>query len=95
MKPILCVGETLEEREAGETDAKVIGQVAGRPSPSCTADQVASMVVAYEPIWAIGTGRNATPKTRRHDRRWSRSTLRGDRSGDAADELRILYGGSA
>ena len=59
MTPIICVGETLDEREAGDTEAKVLGQVrAGLDGR--TAEQVAALVIAYEPIWAIGTGRTAT-----------------------------------
>src|SRR5687767_10291632 len=59
MTPIMCVGETLAEREAGETEAKVLGQVrAGLGGRK--AEQVGAMVIAYEPIWAIGTGRTAT-----------------------------------
>src|SRR5262249_40085166 len=60
MTPIMCVGETLEEREAGTTEAKVSGQVVAG-LVGLTEAQVASMVIAYEPIWAIGTGRTATP----------------------------------
>src|SRR5690349_6003594 len=60
MTPIMCVGETIDEREAGGTEEKVVGQVhAGLEGLS--GEQVAVMVIAYEPIWAIGTGRNATP----------------------------------
>lgn len=92
MQPIVCVGETLEEREAGETDAKVAGQIrsafANLPS-----DTAARCVVAYEPIWAIGTGRNATPDDANATIGLVRSTLR-DIVGATASEIRILYGGS-
>ena len=59
MTPIMCCGETLEEREAGETEAKALGQVAAGLA-GLRAEQVAGLVIAYEPIWAIGTGRTAT-----------------------------------
>ncbi len=92
MTPIVCVGETLAEREAGQTEAKVVGQVraalAGR-SP----EQVAQLVVAYEPIWAIGTGRTATPA----DAQAVCATIRAELAasfGDAAEAVRIQYGGS-
>jgi len=92
MQPILCVGETLDEREAGETDAKVAGQVraafANLPS-----DKAATCVVAYEPIWAIGTGRNATPDDANATIGVVRETLR-EIVGATAAEIRILYGGS-
>jgi triosephosphate isomerase len=92
MQPIVCVGESLAQREAGETDAFVAGQVraafANLPS-----DKAARCVVAYEPIWAIGTGRNATPDDANTTIGVIRSTLR-DIVGGTADELRILYGGS-
>ena len=92
MQPILCVGETLDEREAGETDAKVAGQVraafANLPS-----DTAARCVVAYEPIWAIGTGRNATPDDANATIGVVRGTLR-EIVGATAGEMRILYGGS-
>jgi triosephosphate isomerase len=92
MQPIVCVGESLAQREAGETDAFVAGQVqaafANLPS-----DKAARCVIAYEPIWAIGTGRNATPDDANTTIGVIRSTLR-DIVGGTADELRILYGGS-
>ena len=58
MTPILCCGETLDEREAGQGQAKVEDQI--RPAWRAEREQVASMVIAYEPIWAIGTGKTAT-----------------------------------
>ena len=61
MTPIVCVGETLEEREAGATEGKVLGQVAAAFA-GVSKEAVGTCVVAYEPIWAIGTGRNATPE---------------------------------
>src|SRR5947209_8760364 len=60
MTPIMCVGETLDEREAGTTESKVVGQVEAGIA-GLQADQVATLVIAYEPIWAIGTGRTASP----------------------------------
>jgi len=92
MQPIVCVGETLDEREAGETETKVAGQVrsafANLPS-----DTAAKCVVAYEPIWAIGTGRNATPDDANATIGVVRETLR-EIVGATAKEMRILYGGS-
>jgi triosephosphate isomerase (TIM) len=93
MTPIMCVGETLDEREAGGTEGKVSGQVrAGLAGVG--AEQVAGLVIAYEPIWAIGTGRNATPD----DAQTTIAVIRGvvaDAFGkDAAGAVRIQYGGS-
>ncbi len=87
-------GETLEEREAGTTDDQGVGPGPGRARPACPHDDLRRCVVAYEPIWAIGTGRNATPddanatigdSPRRRSTRCRRAP---------AAELRILYGGS-
>jgi len=93
MTPIVCVGETLDEREAGSADAKVSGQVeaalAGLP-----ASQVAGLVVAYEPIWAIGTGRTATPDDAQATISLIRRTTAGLFDDEVADQVRIQYGGS-
>lgn len=91
--PIVCVGETLEQRERGETlevlDAQVRGGLDG-----CTGDQVAAMILAYEPVWAIGTGRNATAAEAGEAHTHIRRRLREWFGGAHADQCRILYGGS-
>jgi triosephosphate isomerase (TIM) len=93
MTPILCVGETLAEREAGETETKVLGQVraglAGR-----SAEQIGSLVIAYEPIWAIGTGRTATSEDAQQVCAAIRGCVAALAGQDAADTVRIQYGGS-
>jgi triosephosphate isomerase len=93
MTPILCVGETLDEREAGVTEAKVRGQVEAGLAGS-TPEQVAATVIAYEPIWAIGTGRTATPDDAQAVCRLVRDVVGGGFGGDAAASLRVQYGGS-
>jgi triosephosphate isomerase len=93
MLPILCVGETLDERDAGGTDAKVDGQVEAALG-GVDADRIAELVVAYEPIWAIGTGRNATPEDANATIAAIRATVARVAGEPAADRVRILYGGS-
>jgi triosephosphate isomerase len=93
MTPIMCVGETLAEREAGETQTKVVAQVtAGLVGRS--ADQVGAMVVAYEPIWAIGTGRTATADDAQQVCAAIRGTIAQLSGNGAATTVRIQYGGS-
>jgi triosephosphate isomerase len=93
MTPIMCVGESLDEREAGDTEAKVLAQVrtglAGR-----TAEQVASLVIAYEPIWAIGTGRTATADDAQAVCAAIRHTIADAWGADTAESVRVQYGGS-
>jgi triosephosphate isomerase len=93
MTPIVCVGETLEERDAGDTEGKVIGQIdsaiAGR-----TKAQIADMVVAYEPIWAIGTGRTATAADAQTVCASIRARIAHVTDQQTADQVRIQYGGS-
>jgi triosephosphate isomerase len=93
MTPIFCCGETREEREAGGTDAKVTGQVkAGLAGLS--QEQVAGLVIAYEPIWAIGTGLTATPEDAQAACRVVRGVVAEGWGQTAADSVRIQYGGS-
>jgi len=91
--PIVCIGETLEEREAGRTLAVLDGQIK-QGFDGVTGEQVASLVVAYEPVWAIGTGRNATPEQAGEAHAHIRSRLRQWFGGDAADRCLVIYGGS-
>jgi triosephosphate isomerase len=91
--PIVCVGETLEEREASQTLAVLDRQVkAGLDGLS--AEQVADLVLAYEPVWAIGTGRNATPEQAGEAHAHIRGRLKQWFGADAAEKCHILYGGS-
>jgi triosephosphate isomerase len=93
MTPIMCVGETLDEREAGTTESKVLGQVdAGLAGLS--RDQIAASVIAYEPIWAIGTGRTATPEDAQAVAAAIRAKLGELTDGATAAAVRVQYGGS-
>ena len=93
MTPIVCVGETLDEREAGATDSKVTGQVE-RGLAGVPADNVGGLVIAYEPIWAIGTGRTATPADAQATISTIRDTVRRLHGDAAGESVRIQYGGS-
>jgi triosephosphate isomerase len=93
LTPIVCIGETLEERDANRTlavlDRQIDAALAG-----LTPAQVASLVIAYEPVWAIGTGRNATPAQAGEAHAHIRARLRGSFGPEAAEACHILYGGS-
>jgi triosephosphate isomerase len=93
MTPILCCGETLEEREADATEGKVRGQVAAGLSGLAPA-QVAGMVIAYEPIWAIGTGRTASSDDAQAVCALVRAVVAETAGAEAAQAVRIQYGGS-
>ena len=90
--PILCVGESEEERERDETQRKLRGQVR-EALEKVDDDRLPEVVIAYEPIWAIGTGKVATPEIAQEAISFIRALV-GDRSKDAAERVRILYGGS-
>ena len=93
MTPIMCCGETLEEREAGETESKVLGQIeAGLAGVSN--EQIAGLVIAYEPIWAIGTGKTATADDAQTVCAAIRTKVREMTDDATAESVRIQYGGS-
>jgi triosephosphate isomerase (TIM) len=92
LRPLLCVGETEDEREAGETERKLRHQVQ-EGLEKVEAERLAEVTIAYEPIWAIGTGKVATPDIAQEAIAFVRALV-GDRSKEAAEAIRVLYGGS-
>jgi len=93
LKVILCVGESLEQREQGTAERVVRGQLSGGLS-GLTASDLDRIIVAYEPVWAIGTGRTATPEQAQEMHAFIRRVFADRYSDQAANALRILYGGS-
>lgn len=93
LTPILCIGEKLEQRDAGQTKAVLTTQTEGGLA-NVTADKAAGVVIAYEPVWAIGTGRNATPEQAQEAHRHVRDVLARLYNASTADAIRIQYGGS-
>ena len=93
MIPILCCGETLEEREAGETESKVLGQIEAGLAGVAN-EQIATVVVAYEPIWAIGTGKTATSDDAQSVCAAIRAKISDIANPETAEAVRIQYGGS-
>ena len=93
MIPILCVGETIEEREEGQAQSKVQGQIKAGLA-GIGKERISSMVIAYEPIWAIGTGMTATPADAQEMCAFVRSCVHEIAGSAAANTIRIQYGGS-
>jgi triosephosphate isomerase len=93
LTPIVCVGEKLEQREAGETENVVENHIKGA-FEGLSQEQAEKVVIAYEPVWAIGTGKTATPKQANDVHRFIREKLKGLYSRDVSEKKIILYGGS-
>jgi triosephosphate isomerase len=93
LNPIVCVGERLEERESGRTEA-VLGEMFDGGIAPLTPEQFAKIVIAYEPVWAIGTGKTATPHIAADAHRFIRKKVAAKFGDAAAETTRILYGGS-
>jgi triosephosphate isomerase len=92
LRPVLCVGESEEERDAGETERTLRHQVQ-EDLAGVDSEQLADVVIAYEPVWAIGTGRVATPEQAQEAIAFIRALI-ADRDAATAEQVRILYGGS-
>jgi triosephosphate isomerase len=93
LTPIVCIGETLEEREANET-LDVLDRQIRVGFDSMAGEQIGALVIAYEPVWAIGTGRNATPQQAGEAHAHIRQRLRQWFGAEAADHGHVIYGGS-
>jgi len=93
LNPIVCVGERLEERESGNTEAVLVRQFE-KGIAGLSEQQFAKIVIAYEPVWAIGTGKTATPEMAAEAHRTIRAQVSGKYGKEAAGAVRILYGGS-
>jgi triosephosphate isomerase (TIM) len=93
LKPVICIGERLEEHKAGKTEEVLVRQFAGGVA-GLTEEQFAQVVIAYEPVWAIGTGQTATPEIASSAHKLIRSEAERRFGTEASQTLRILYGGS-
>jgi triosephosphate isomerase len=93
LKPIVCVGETLTQREAGQTE-KVIGEQLRGSLAGITSEQLEETIIAYEPVWAIGTGRNATAQQAQEVHAFIRAQLAAAHGEAVSRRVRIQYGGS-
>jgi triosephosphate isomerase len=91
--PIVCIGETLAERDADQVEAVLEKQLRGSLA-DLTTEQLADTVIAYEPVWAIGTGRTASPEQAQAAHAFIRKTLAAMSDAATADKVRIQYGGS-
>ncbi len=91
--PVLCIGESLSEREEMITQ-RVLSRQLEECLESVTADQLAHLIIAYEPVWAIGTGKTATPEMAQEAHQWIRQFVRNRWGKQASDALPIIYGGS-
>lgn len=93
LTPIVCVGEQLADRDSGRAESVAEAQIRGSLS-GLTAEEVVRTIVAYEPVWAIGTGRSATPEIAQQMHRLIRETIAKLVGTDVSEAIRILYGGS-